>query len=126
MNPPEKVRPIGYKWIYKRKRGVDRKVETFKPILVVKGYTQKEGVDYEETFSPVVMLKSIGILLSINACLDYEIWKIDVKTTFLNGHLEECIYMEQLEGFVLKGREQKSANYKGPFMDLNKLQELGT
>ena len=59
-----------------------------------KGFTQKEGIDYEETFSPVAMLKSIRILLSIAACLDYEIWKMDVKTAFLNGNLEEDIYMQ--------------------------------
>ena len=53
------------------------------------------------------MLKSIRILLSIAAALDYEIWQMDVKTAFLNGHLEECIYMIQPEGFVVKGQERK-------------------
>ena len=77
---PESIRPIGCKWIYKKKRGVNGKVETFKARLVANGYTQKEGVDYEETFSPIAMLKSIRILLSIDATLDYEIWKMDVKT----------------------------------------------
>ena len=62
-------------------------------MLVAKGYTQKEGIDYEETFSPVAMLKSIIILLSIATYYDYEIWQIDVKTTFINGNLEEEIYM---------------------------------
>ena len=74
-------------------------METFKAILVAKGYTQKKGADYEETFCPVAMLKSIRILLSIAVALDYEIWQIDVKTAFHNGYLEESIYMEQLEGF---------------------------
>ena len=68
-------------------------METFNARLVAKGFTQKEGIDYEETFSPVAMLKSIRILLSIAACLDYEIWQMDVKTAFLNGNLEEDIYM---------------------------------
>ena len=104
---PESVRPIGCKWIYKKKRGVDGKVETFKARLVAKGYTQKEGVDYEETFSPVAMLKSIRILLSIVAALDYEIWQMDVKTAFLNGYLDESIYMMQPEGFIVEGQEQK-------------------
>ena len=66
-------------------------METFKARLVPKGYTQKEGIDYDETFLPVAMLKSIHILLSIAATLDYEIWQMDVKMAFLNGHLEESI-----------------------------------
>ena len=107
MNQEMDVRPIGCKWIFKRKRGIDGKVENFKGRLVAKGYTQKEGVDYEETFSPVAVLKSIRVLLSIAACLDYEIWQMDVKMAFLNGYLEESIYMIQLEGFVAKGQQQK-------------------
>ena len=104
---PANIKPIGCKWVYKRKRGPDGRVETFKARLVAKGYTQKEGIDYEETFSPVAMLKSIRILLSIAAHLDYEIWQMDVKTAFLNGHLEEDIYMMQPDGFVANNQEQK-------------------
>ncbi|KAH9707912.1 BED-type domain-containing protein [Citrus sinensis] len=91
VEAPNGVKPIRCKWIYKRKRGVDERVETFKVRLVAKGFTQKEGIDYEETFSPVAMLKSIRILLSIVVVLDYEIWQMDVKIAFLNGHLEENI-----------------------------------
>ena len=64
------------------------KVETFKARLVAKEYTKKEGIDYDETFSPVAMLKSIRILLSIAAHFDYEIWQMNVKTAFFNGNLE--------------------------------------
>ncbi|KAK1560777.1 hypothetical protein Q3G72_030819 [Acer saccharum] len=104
---PKGIKPIGCKWVYKRKRGMDGKVETFKARLVAKGYTQKEGIDYEETFSPVAMLKSIRILLSIAASLDLEIWQMDVKTAFLNGSLDESIYMMQPEGFIEKGQVDK-------------------
>ena len=109
---PEGFRPIGCKWIYKRKKGDDGKVETFKARLVAKGYTQKEEVEYKETFCPVAMLKSIRILLSIAAALDYEIWQMDVKTAFLNVDLEEEIYMTQPEGFTDPGQEQKVCKWR--------------
>ena len=89
VKAPNDIKPVGCKWVYKRKRGVNGKVETFKETLVAKGYTQKEGIDYDETFSPVAMLKSIRILLSIAAHYDYEIWQMDVKTAFLNDNLAE-------------------------------------
>jgi len=84
---PNGIKPVGCKRVYKRKRGIDGKVETFRARLVVKWYTQKEGIDYEKTFSPIAMLKSIKILLSIATHYDYEIWQMDVKTAFLNGNL---------------------------------------
>ena len=62
---PNDIKLVGCKWVYKRKRGIDGNVETFKVRLVAKGYTQKEGIDYEQTFPPITMLKSIRILLSI-------------------------------------------------------------
>ncbi|GJZ45499.1 retrotransposon protein, putative, ty1-copia subclass [Tanacetum coccineum] len=67
---------------------------------VNKGFTQTYGVDYEETFSPVADIRAIRILIAIAAYYDYEIWQMDVKTVFLNGFLEEEIYMEQPEGFI--------------------------
>ena len=62
-------------------------------------------MDYKETFSPMAMLKSIRIFLSIAVSLDYEIWQIDVKTAFLNGNLDNEIYMSQSEGFIEQGQE---------------------
>jgi hypothetical protein len=67
---------------------------------VVKGFKQIHGMDYNETFSPVAMLKSVRILLAIAAYFDYEILQMDVKTTFLNGNLTEDVYMTQPKGFV--------------------------
>ena len=74
VNLPQGVKPIGCKWVYNRKRGVDGKVETYKARLVAKGYSKKSSFDYEETFSPVAMIKSgYRILISIAAYYDYEI-----------------------------------------------------
>ena len=74
---------------------------------MAKGYSQREGIDYQETFSPVAMLKSIRTLLAVVAYKDYEIWQMDVKTAFLNGHLDEDIYMEQPLGFTSSDRDHK-------------------
>ena len=68
--------------------------------LLRKGFRHVQGVDYDETFSPVAMLKSVRIMLAIAAFYDYEIWQMDVKIAFLNGFLKEELYMMQQEGFV--------------------------
>ena len=75
-------------------------METYKAHLVVKEYRQHYGIDYDETFSPVAMLKFIQILLAIAIHLDYEIWQMDVKIIFLNGELDEEVYMIQPERFT--------------------------
>ncbi|GJS94374.1 retrotransposon protein, putative, ty1-copia subclass [Tanacetum coccineum] len=79
---------------------MDGAVHTYKARLVAKGFTQTPGIDYEETFSPVADIRAIRILIAIAAFYDYEIWQMDVKTAFLNGYLNEEVYMEQPEGFV--------------------------
>ena len=68
--------------------------------LVAKGYHQRQGIDYDETFSLVATLKFIRVLLAIATHYDYEIWKINVKTTFLSGNLSKEVYMIQPEGFI--------------------------
>ena len=100
VDPPKGIKLIGCKWIFKRKWNGDGKMETYKARLVAKGYHQYYGIDYDETFSPVAMLKSIQIILAITAYLDYEIWQMDVKITFLNGELDEEMYMIQSKGFT--------------------------
>ncbi|GJZ83942.1 retrotransposon protein, putative, ty1-copia subclass [Tanacetum coccineum] len=97
--PPD-GKTIGMKWLFKKKTDMDGAVHTFKARLVANGFTQTYGVDYEETFSPIADIRAIRILIAIAAYYDYEIWQMDVKTAFLNGHLSEEVYMEQPEGFV--------------------------
>ncbi|KAJ9538856.1 hypothetical protein OSB04_031589 [Centaurea solstitialis] len=96
---PQHCRAVGRKWVFKKKTDMDGNVHTFKARLVAKGFTQTHGIDYDETFSPVAMLKSIRILMAISAYFNYEIWQMDVKTAFLNGKLTKDVYMEQPEGF---------------------------
>ncbi|KAK8534611.1 hypothetical protein V6N12_057255 [Hibiscus sabdariffa] len=100
VEPPEGIKPIGCKGVFKKKTDMDGNVQTYKGRLVAKGYRQIHGIDYDETFSPIAMFKSIRILLAIAAFHDYEIWQMDVKTAFLNGKHEEDVYMTQPEGFV--------------------------
>ncbi|KAK1652932.1 hypothetical protein QYE76_070737 [Lolium multiflorum] len=82
---PDSRKAVENKWIFKRKTDADGNITVYKAQLVAKGFRQIQGVDYDETLSPVAKLKSVRILLAIAAFFDYEIWQMDVKTTFLNG-----------------------------------------
>ena len=89
---PDDRQAIENKWIFKKKIDADGNVTVYKARLVAKGFRQVQ-VDYDETFSPVAMLKSVRIMLAIAAFYDYEIWKMDIKTAFLNGFLKVELYM---------------------------------
>jgi hypothetical protein len=79
---------------------MNENVHIYTARLVAKGFRQVQGVDYDETFSPVAMLKAIQIILDIGAYFNYEIWQMDVKTTFLNENLDEDVYVIQPMGFI--------------------------
>lgn len=96
--PPDR-QAIGCKWVYKIKRRPDGRVERYKARLCAKGYSQKMGIDYKETFSPVIRYDSIRVLLALATIHDIEILQFDIKTVFLYGDLTEDIYMMQPEGF---------------------------
>ena len=100
-------KPLGSKWIFKRKMKADGTIDKYKARLVVKGFKQKEGLDYFDTYSPVTRITSIRMLIVLAAVYGLKIHQMDVKTAFLNGDLEEKIYMEQPEGFVVPGKENK-------------------
>ncbi|GJX11004.1 retrotransposon protein, putative, ty1-copia subclass [Tanacetum coccineum] len=97
---PPNYKTVGSNRLFKKKTDMDGNIHAYKAHLVVKGFTQTYRVDYEETFSPVADIKVIRILIAIPAYYDYEIWKMDAKTVFLNGRLNEDVYMVQPEGFV--------------------------
>ena len=98
---PKGVKPIGCKWIFKTKLDSKGNVERYKARLVAKGFTQKEGIDYKETFSPVSTKDSFRIIMALVAHCDLELHQMDVKTAFLNGDIDETIYMVQLKNFEL-------------------------
>ena len=98
---------IKSRWVFKFKPAYDGVPERFKARLVAKGYTQKYGIDYHDTYAPVVKSSALRMILATVAALDLEMIQLDVKTAFLHGLLDEEIYMEQPEGFVDVGQENK-------------------
>lgn len=99
---PKGKKTIGCRWLFKIKRNPDGSVNKFKARLCAKGYTQKYGIDYNETFAPVARMTSIRTMMSIAAEKDLEVQQFDVDTAFLNSDIDEEIYMDQPEGFVDK------------------------
>lgn len=119
VEKPPNENVVQCKWVYKLKRGVNGS-ERYKARFVAKGFSQISGKDYDQTFAPVIRLSSLRILFALPAEHDLEIDHIDVTTAFLNGDLEELIFMEQPEGFVKNGDDNKVCKLKKttPIYDL--------
>jgi hypothetical protein len=101
---PKGRKPISCKWVFKIKHEVDGEVERYKARLVARGFIQTFGVYYNKFFSPIAKFVSIRYILALVAIDDMEIHQMDLKTAFINGDLEEEIYMEQHERFTHEGK----------------------
>ncbi|GKD28427.1 zinc finger, CCHC-type containing protein, partial [Tanacetum coccineum] len=100
-------KPLGCKWIFKRKMKVDGTIDKFKARLIIQGFRQKERIDYFDTYAPVARITTIILLLALSTIHNLVIHQMDVKTAFLNGDLDEEVYMKQPKGFVMPGNEHK-------------------
>jgi len=98
-------KPVSCKWVFKIKQGANGEVECYKVRLMARGFTQTYRVDYNETFASIAKFTSIHYILTFATLEDMEIHQMDVKTTFINGELQEEIYMEIPQGFVHQGGE---------------------
>eukprot|EP00253_Pinus_taeda_P025748 PITA_25748 len=98
---PNDKNVIGTKWIFKNKLNENGEVVRNKARVVCKGYAQREGIDFEETFALVARLEAIKMFLALSSFQKFEVFQMDVKSSFLNGDLEEEVYTEQLDGFIL-------------------------
>jgi hypothetical protein len=99
VDPPPGCKPIGKKWVWKNKEGEKGEVVRNKSRLVTQGFSQKEGINYEETFAPVARLEAIRFLLAFSVAKGFKLHQMDVKSAFLNGVLEKEVYVRQSPGF---------------------------
>ena len=102
---PKDRRAVGSKWVFKLKTDADGAIECHKARLVAQGFSQKHGLDYDETFSPIIRFESLRTVVALAVQNGLKLHQMDVTTVFLSGDLEEEVYMHQPEGFVTKGQE---------------------
>lgn len=106
VEKPSDGKVVQCKWVYKKKLNSDNTVR-YRARLVAKGFTQREGIDYKETFSPVLKYSTLKLLFAISVNLDLNITHLDVTTAFLNGHLDETVFMQLPQNLMCKNNENK-------------------
>ncbi|GKC72284.1 zinc finger, CCHC-type containing protein, partial [Tanacetum coccineum] len=116
VNLPPGCKPLGCKWIFKRKLKVDGTIEKFKARLVIQGFKQKSGKDYFDTYAPVARISTIRLLIAMTLTHNLIIHQMDVKTDLLNGDLDEELYINQPQGFIMPGNENKACKQIKFFM----------
>ncbi|MCF8701902.1 DDE-type integrase/transposase/recombinase, partial [Corynebacterium sp. MC-10] len=109
---PKGHKAIGVKWVYKAKKNSKGEIERYKARLVAKGYSQRAGIDYDEVFAPVARLETVRLIISLAAQNKWKIHQMDVKSAFLNGVLDEEVYIQQPMGYKVKMQEDKVLRLK--------------
>jgi hypothetical protein len=112
---------VGYKWVYKIKHDSKGNIDRFKIRLMAKRFSQREEIDYNETFSPISSKNSFRIIMVLLAHYDLELLQMNVKTTFLNGDLYKNVYMTQHKGFVIEGKENLGCHLTKSIYGLNQI-----
>ena len=112
MPRPEDKLFVTSRWLCKIKHGAYGSIEKYKARFVARGFSQKEGVNYDETFAPVTQYTFIRSIIAIASALGWKLHQMDVKTAFLNGIIEEEVYIEQPKGFVVHGKESHVCKLK--------------
>jgi hypothetical protein len=112
------------RWLFKIKHAAYGSIEKYKARFVARGFSQKEGIHYEETFAPVARYTSIRTIIALATKMEWKLHQMNVKTTFLNGVIEEEVYIEQPQGFEVEDRKSHVCKLKKVLYG-SKLLELG-
>jgi hypothetical protein len=109
---PKSKDVVSSKWLFKIKHVADGSIEKYKARFVTRGFSQKEGIDYEETFAPMARYTSIRTIIALAAKMKWKLHQMDVKIAFLNGIIEEEVYIEQPQGFEVEDRKSHVCRLK--------------
>jgi hypothetical protein len=103
---------VSSKWLFKIKHAADGSIEKYKERFVARGFSQKEGIDYEDTFTPIARYTSIRTIIALATKMKWKLHQMDVKTTFLNGVIKEEVYIEKLQGFEVENMKSHVCKLK--------------